>query len=913
MNSNYYPLYSIAESDLYNQQTESNLRIPNIQRGLVWKSLQVELLWDSILRGFPIGSMLILYKEGEPGEILDGQQRSNAIINGFDADWLIDSSQPSWKGSKSILWYDLGYEPKDTDGERRVFGIRLINSSHPWGYQENGDKLEAGKRREAIKQAYKEDRPKRKAGWDIRKFLPYNFTQSDSFLPIPLPFLVKAARGKKNKEDIPAFLSQVRDYINAFASISPWWASLYQDKVLSFINERQEDFSFCNTFFALNDYSVVFNYVTTHDDIEILFNRVNSKGTPMSNAELTYAAIKHYGSMLCECDEISEVIKTVANGFIPEAQLAQIVFRWCYSNDHIRGDLDAGTIRKLAMAKNGNDITVSNKLRSLFSNYGERLIELLGIVKQTILGKDNLPAIMLAEIGMKNPNLFILILALIENHRESLGADFIRALAFYLYCFALNDNPIQMIYEANSKDSVDLKSDIQNIIRDSISHEWCMELPESLMGFKALNDSELNKDWSLEKYSDQHGYYAFKSLFEYESYQGAFMIKYAQREYYNDVFGEYNPANKELWEDINRPWDHDHIIPKSWLNEDDWAKCENCWLNSWGNIADIPFEENRGKGDNPDWSYYDSVMKDYEDDVLLTRDLCDKVIKDEITQDGLVKGVDSIVKQFLLSTRDRFLRISNEFITIFGILGITDKLSPMQEERKAFLNSVAKLSYALDGSHYQFYYNTPSGLENEITDDVISWQKPWVSLIRKESSAWKWAIAAYILHEKGHSQFLVERGNRKDPEVELVANNNTWWESGSYFYCYPQHLLDNEHCSDYLRFFALGATILNQSTGLTGFVSNSSGLISFKGIFDGIEVKIRVFKYYSHYYTEVRAMNECDNLPKRILDYGEDNGYRIYNDSHIDRELAHINVSAERLFEKFKEIVQEMHSYTKLQ
>ena len=149
---------------------------------------------------------------------------------------------------------------------------------------------------------------------------------------------------------------------------------------------------------------------------------------------------------------------------------------------------------------------------------------------------------------------------------------------------------------------------------------------------------------------------------------------------------------------------------------------------------------------------------------------------------------------------------------------------------------MAKLSYALDGSHYQFYYDTPSGLEKEITDDVISWQKPWVSLIRKESSAWKWAIAAYILHEKGHSQFLVERGNRKDPEVELVANNNTWWESGSYFYCYPQHLLDNEHCSDYLRFFALGATILNQSTGLTGFVSNSSGLISFKGIFDGIEV-----------------------------------------------------------------------------
>lgn len=930
MNPEFYPLYSIAESDLYNQQVESKLRIPNIQRGLVWKSLQVELLWDSILRGFPIGSMLILDKEGEPSEILDGQQRANAIINGFDADWLIEPSTSYSKNSKSILWYDLGYKPQDIDGERRLFGIRLINSSHPWGYQANGDKLEAEKRRNARDEAYQQKRknskeeneekgkniPKKKSDWDIRKFLPYNFTLSDSFLPIPLPFLVKAAKGKniKNKEDISAFFSQIKGYINAFASISPWWASLYQDKVLSFINNHQEDYSFCNTFFALNDYSVVFNYVTTKDDIEILFNRVNSKGTPMSSAELTYAAIKHYGSKLCDCNSIGEVIKTITNGFLPEVQLAQIIFRWCYSNDHIKGDIDARTIRKLAIAADGNDVTVSNKLRELFSNSGERLKELLSIVKQTILEKDNLPAVMLAEIGMKKPNLFILVLALIENedHRKSLGTDFIRALSFYLYCFAINDNPIQMIYEANSKDSVDLKSEIQNIIRDSISHEWCIELPDSFKEFKALKDSELNKDWSMEKYSDQHGYYAFKSLFEYESYQGAFMIKFAQRKFYNDVFGEYNPANKELWEDINRPWDHDHIIPKSWLNKNDWAKCENCWLNSWGNIADIPFEENRGKGDNPDWSYYKSVKKDYEDDVLLTYDFCNKVSRDEITQDGLVKGIDSIVKQFLLSTRDRFLKISNEFITLFDVLGITDKLSPMQEERKAFLNSVGMMAARMDGSLYQFFYLTPSGIEKEITDDVITWQKPWVSLIRKESSTWKWAITIYILHEKGDAKFLVRRGNRKDPEVELVANNNTLWESGSDFYCEPKHLQDNEKCSDYLRYFTLGATILNQSTGLTGFVSDSSGLISFKGIFDEIDVKLRVYRYYSHYYIEVKVMNECDNLPKKILDYGKENDYSIYNDAHIERELYHINVSAEKLFEKFKEIVQKMQTYTQI-
>lgn len=38
---------------------DSNVKIPELQRGLVWKPAQVELLWDSILRGFPIGSFLL--------------------------------------------------------------------------------------------------------------------------------------------------------------------------------------------------------------------------------------------------------------------------------------------------------------------------------------------------------------------------------------------------------------------------------------------------------------------------------------------------------------------------------------------------------------------------------------------------------------------------------------------------------------------------------------------------------------------------------------------------------------------------------------------------------------------------------------------------------------------------------------
>ena len=39
--------------------SDSEVLIPALQRGLVWKPRPVELLWDSILRGFPIGSFML--------------------------------------------------------------------------------------------------------------------------------------------------------------------------------------------------------------------------------------------------------------------------------------------------------------------------------------------------------------------------------------------------------------------------------------------------------------------------------------------------------------------------------------------------------------------------------------------------------------------------------------------------------------------------------------------------------------------------------------------------------------------------------------------------------------------------------------------------------------------------------------
>ena len=40
------------------------VKLPAIQRGFVWRVDQIENLWDSIFRGYPIGSFLLSETDG---------------------------------------------------------------------------------------------------------------------------------------------------------------------------------------------------------------------------------------------------------------------------------------------------------------------------------------------------------------------------------------------------------------------------------------------------------------------------------------------------------------------------------------------------------------------------------------------------------------------------------------------------------------------------------------------------------------------------------------------------------------------------------------------------------------------------------------------------------------------------------
>lgn len=897
MRSEQIKLYDIAECNLYSKDVNSKFKIPNIQRGLVWKSIQMELLWDSILRGFPIGSMLVLDKEGNgEGDILDGQQRANAIITGFNKNEILGDEKPT-----NILWLDLNYNGSESDKERRRYGIRLTNASHPWGYDDNGNKLFANERRDSLRNSLGEDYSQRKkSDWDIRQFVPHFFSKKPNFLPIPLAILVSAARDKEisNSESIKVFKETVTNDVNEFSKYSAQWKKLYKDKVLEFINNQANE-DFLRSFFELNNYCIVFNFVDNNDDIEILFNRVNSRGTQMTNAELTYAAIKHYGAKLCNCPDIGQIIKKKSEGTMLEQNLAQVLFRYCFSdNNKISGEINASKIREKALldaAEKDEDIVIIN-LRKMFSGDSKTLDSIIEGTKKILLmspDKDcELPNFLLAEIATKNPNLIILLFCIIE--KQKFEDRFVQALVFYLYCFSVNNEPVRLIFEKVSGNDHIKEETIIDILRDSISREWCYPIISSFKDFPALNEAELSDSWNIDKYSDAEGFSVFKLLFTYGTYQGLFMLKFAQRRFYKEVFGDYNPSNKEHWDEINRPWDHDHIIPQNWISNGIWNNCQKAWINSIGNIADIPYEENRSKSDEANLNYYTYITNHYDDYHMLyfEKDL------QNIDRQSFEQGSGSI--QFLRITKKRFIDITSEFLTLFDILHIRESLSPMQQARKDYLVYL-KENVLTD---YRFYYRGSNGKEVLAKElDVNFWQKPWVSLINNCGEKWHHAISVYEMREP---YFKIERGERN---LSIDSTSEIWWKEGTYF-SRDLPLFDGEEVHSAAKLFVNGAHDYNLKYNINeGFETDSSSFISFRITIEEVEIKAIIYTYYSSCYCSIRSINDGVKLPSKVLAYfNEEKGFKWRNnDVSIDCLLLRRDKGIQKNCDAFSEIMVELN------
>ena len=147
--------------DWFGRKQEPRLGLPPIQRSLVWRNEQILNYWDSLLRGYPAGTMMVhrtipprpgkelVARDSENKtrpiaegdfQLFDGQQRLSAILLGFGRGQLSSSLK---------LWVDLGRPGPSGD---RSFELRINSEGQPFGYvpETPNEKLPVEARRAAL-------------------------------------------------------------------------------------------------------------------------------------------------------------------------------------------------------------------------------------------------------------------------------------------------------------------------------------------------------------------------------------------------------------------------------------------------------------------------------------------------------------------------------------------------------------------------------------------------------------------------------------------------------------------------------------------------------------------------------------------------------------------------------------------
>lgn len=779
---------------------DSIVSIPAIQRGLVWKPQQVELLWDSILRQFPIGSFTLSAsreKNESSYSLLDGQQRWNAISLGYG------SVFEDYSSARSILWFDLKPEDIwDLNKTTRKFFVRATTKAHPWGYEANDEcsRFNTAQKREALKQLRIEGENICKKDIILSETYPIK-----AGLPLPLFWFLEAgenSNGDRNKfigiiknkieenknnhyfrlkEDIIPDDNLIAKYQSVFEAVAQYRVPTIYLEQRIIDNESESDTTVDNG---------------TLTDIEILFARIGTGGTQITQNELIYSAIKAYWP-----SDIKEENDNLADKYMPSFSLISLAFRLALSSNETGGLSNALSVKKVRQIATDNNSDEYKSICKLYKKTNGNKSELENILElvDAWLTKDErgnryIPAVLRTSIARTSPDVYLLLMSIakriIEEDIVTTYKDtiLIRAAAFYLHWMVDKGTRGRTAFALFKNLMGAPKDNWSGAIKTALMEIYVQQnaipliLPEDfnrLLGEEAWTDS----GWRIWK--DDSSSKPWWPLWCKVSSDREVLL-YAQREYICEQFPNYDPAKADLWEDYNRPWDFDHIIPQDWIYQYKARRhkysdyCCN-WKDNNGNMAAIPFEKNRSKSNVADWKEYIDHQKQ-----LLADEEIGKYV--ELFHPNLTEKEDE-ANNFAQKTFKRLCKIYEEMYNLLSPVDINrDKIMPSINnglgERQQRLSSIAKEL----GSEVYFVYNDREYPQKQIVD----WARPWMSVGIITSNGY-YAAITMELRQDCHLSNWIEIGLRKMPgayeltgqiseellkkcnEINLEKTSGNWW------------------------------------------------------------------------------------------------------------------------------------------
>lgn len=696
--------------------------LPAIQRGAVWKARQIEALWDSLVRGFPIGSFLVTpfdseRNRGETGllvgeneracyHLLDGQQRANAIALGYFDPWKLNRGSTT----PAVLWVDLK-APEQNDDREYLF--RLVTRAHPWGYSRDidGKALTVGQRREAFG-AYRNGQNR------LEKLKAFELPLTDVWpwdakAPLPVPLLVSAVLASKGDPD--SARSQLRQRLEElpFWATAPAWAHgpakaleehLSGHRFMALVARMAKTVCASQKTFGVpvlmlpaalargdND-EVSQSSPDGRDPVETLFIRINAGGTPLQGEELIYSILKSIWP------EAGGAIKRIDCPFISPARLVVLVARLIVAREALRKGSsttppvppvpDVARFRRLMRNAPDGGCEAFEKKLTEFIGRPERgglaetpdAIERFSLMTDLLIGGKGsagavhqfaLPSVLAIDMAQRAPDMFFLLLFWIDRvlleqpdldlraklgtawHRQLLGM--LTALSWFaadqsqccrtLWEMLVQCEPAKLqsffsrsrlsrLLSLNKFGALQLLPAVppdvlQAAIEESITNccansvgkfsnpkgpfwnkwEWYSYFagsaytPDSILewyssalgdhwGRKATEDAEA-VDVSV-KFSDSW------TQFIDRLHGDKRFVLYAQRKWIRRWYEQHDHCIPGQLDDIERPWDFDHIHPGHYVNgRHRIPQIVKDWHNSIGNLRAWPLEANRSAAEAP--------------------------------------------------------------------------------------------------------------------------------------------------------------------------------------------------------------------------------------------------------------------------------------------------------------------------
>lgn len=277
---------TISELAAWRKNEEgSSLLLPPIQRSIVWSNEQIVNYWDSLLRGYPAGMMIVhRVEKGVSGasssgrdadgttrqaneddfQLFDGQQRMTAVLLGLGSGQMRESRR---------LWVDIGIEPNKGSGLK--FQLRITSTGQPFGYR-----LDAPNQKIALS--------KRQDKWKSWKALPRDeekkVTPQQAFLDV------------KGTDIIDSSCAIAFDFV------CDYFQKYGLDATITRLSqENGADQGIVKNFVVALERALASNVILQQMGAEIVSNqdeyirffaRLGQGGTRLSDDELTYSIIK---------------------------------------------------------------------------------------------------------------------------------------------------------------------------------------------------------------------------------------------------------------------------------------------------------------------------------------------------------------------------------------------------------------------------------------------------------------------------------------------------------------------------------------------------------------------------------------------------------------------------------------------